>query len=58
MDTTTELQRLTDLATVLEHQRNAMTNQLAHAEVHILKLRRELEALRDPPATSETPTTD
>lgn len=55
MDATTELQRLTDLATVLEHQRNAMTNQLAHAEVQIIQLRREIEALKNPPKTPPQP---
>lgn len=55
MDPTSELQRLTDLCAVLEHQRNAMTNQLAHAEVQILQLRREVEALKASTETKDQP---
>jgi len=42
----TEVVRLTDLCSILEHQRNVMANQLAHAEVEMLRLKREMAELQ------------
>lgn len=41
-------QRAQDLLTVLQGQRDHALNQLVEAQVYVLKLQRELEALKQP----------
>ncbi len=41
-----ETEKLTDLANALAEQRNAIANQLAHAQAEIASLNRKLEAMR------------